>query len=209
MHPIAESACHSSSLCSSLGRAATRVVQRRRRCACARTRRRWSTPAVAATARRPGPYVESDKLLARADRASSPSIIGSTHSPATSCGREACVIRPERRRVARTCPARPRPLRHTRRKPALPPRRRLRGSPRCGAASAAVGSYGARGRAWRGWPLPTLPYFGLARARAAEARRRATALAVFVVKGSGSAWSKAALAISRRAQMSQTLPCFG
>ena len=39
--------------------------------------------------------------------------------------------------------------------------------------------------------------------------RRATALAGFVVKGGGSAWSKAALAISRRAQMSQTLSCFG
>jgi len=59
------SACLCSSSCSSLGRAAARVVRRRRRCACARAGRRWSTPAVAATARRPGPNTRSSRPVAR------------------------------------------------------------------------------------------------------------------------------------------------
>ena len=49
-----QTACLHSSSCSSLGRAAARVVRRRRRRACARAGRRWSPPAGAATARRPG-----------------------------------------------------------------------------------------------------------------------------------------------------------
>ena len=173
-------------------------MRRRRRCACARTGRRWSAPAVAATIRRPGPDVESDKLLARTENIFSPSIFTPTRSPAAICGGGARAIRPKRRCAARTRPARPRPLWRGRRASALPPLRRLRSCSRCCASGAVLGSYDARGRAGGSRRLRRARRPTPRRTCVTEAGHRPAPWAGFVVKASGSSRSKAALEVRRR-----------